>query len=390
MQPKQWLYNPHDEQRRVGWLELFYDLVFVATLIELGNLLSNDVSVQGFFQFVLLFIPVWWTWAGITFFTNRFLIDDLLHRLMILGQMLALASMAISIQGAFDNLGNQFVMAYVLARSMLVLLYVRSWLVIEEVRPLVSGYISGFSLGIVAWLVSLLFDGTLQYALWTVGVLIELGTPFTPHMEKWQMKYVPHLEHMVERYGIFSIIVLGESFLKIIDSQAGQVLSLEQVLTGALIFLIASSIWWLYFDDISSSEINAGSTPLYIWIYFHLPLAIGITAFGVAAKKVMEQLSDKPLQAEYRLLFVGVLIIYLIAVTVIDEVTSHAERSNQSRTIWRASGALLLAIAAFALAGATPIVVSGVVALIFILQVAQNVLSNQRHLAHSLPPTEHA
>lgn len=378
MSRHKWLYDPHEEHRTVGWLELFFDLVFVATLIELGNLLSNDVSLTGFFRFVMLFVPVWWAWAGNTFFANRFLVDDPLHRFFVFIQMLGLSGMAISIQGAFDDLGNQFVLGYILTRTMLLVQNFRMWMNIEEVRPLVSGYISGFGAGIIAWFLSLFVEGDIKYVLWAIGIVIELGTPFTPHLEKWQMTFAPHVEHMVERYGIFSIIVLGESFLKVIDSQAGSTLSAEFTIIGFLLFSVTCSIWWLYFDDITDSEINRGAQALYIWIYFHLPLAIGITAFGVAAKKVLEQPFDEPLKEEYRLLLIGVLIIYLIAVTVIDEVTTHEERSNQSRAVSRAISAVALGLLAFIFTDAQPALIAGIVAVIFFIQVAINVVIEGR------------
>ncbi|MCB0157354.1 MAG: low temperature requirement protein A, partial [Caldilineaceae bacterium] len=79
----------HGEVRKVTWLELFYDLVYVAVLIQLGNILSDDVSPVGLMRFVVLFVPVWWAWTGITFYMNRFVADDVVHRLLIYLQIVA-------------------------------------------------------------------------------------------------------------------------------------------------------------------------------------------------------------------------------------------------------------------------------------------------------------
>lgn len=65
--------------RSVGWLELFYDLVYVATLIQIGNFLSDNLSLLGFGQFLVLFVVVWWAWTGETFYQNRYYVDDLVH-----------------------------------------------------------------------------------------------------------------------------------------------------------------------------------------------------------------------------------------------------------------------------------------------------------------------
>ena len=66
--------------RHATWLELFFDLVFVVTVAELANNLSRDVSWNGVLEYVFLFIPVLWVWAGTTFYDDRFDPDDAVHR----------------------------------------------------------------------------------------------------------------------------------------------------------------------------------------------------------------------------------------------------------------------------------------------------------------------
>lgn len=383
-----WLYNLHDEERRVGWLELFYDLVFVATLIELGNLLSNDVSVNGFLQFAALFVPIWWMWTGITFYVNRFPIDDVLHRVLIFLQMFAMGIMAISIQGAFDNLTSQFVLAYVAARVILVLLYARAWLAVEETRQLCIGYIVGFGLGALIWASSLLFEGNAVYVVWGIGLLVELGTPLVPYMVKWQMAFRPHREHMAERYGIFTIIVLGESFLKVIDNEAGTAGDFSLLITALLAFAVTFGLWWLYFDDITDSEINEGVYKIVFWIYFHLPLAMGITAFGVSVKKLLEQPTGDPLADKYRLLMTTAVVLYLVAVAIIDEVTTHESKSNQSTGMWRALSAVVVVIVGIVGTSLQPVAFVGLLATVFVLQIALDVYVENNYQRRKAQVTE--
>ena len=49
------------DQGRVTWLELFFDLVYVAALIQLGDQLSSDVTWDGLGRFVGVFTVLWWT-----------------------------------------------------------------------------------------------------------------------------------------------------------------------------------------------------------------------------------------------------------------------------------------------------------------------------------------
>jgi low temperature requirement protein LtrA len=86
-----------EQDRRATWLELFFDLVFVVSIAELGNRLSGDVTLDGFLEFIALFVPVWWAWAGFTFYANRFDTDDLVYRLLVLTAMFGVAAMAANV-----------------------------------------------------------------------------------------------------------------------------------------------------------------------------------------------------------------------------------------------------------------------------------------------------
>lgn len=95
LQPPRLRISEDDEAqpRHATWLELFYDLVFVVAVSQLAHNLSKDVSLTGFLSFAALFVPVWWAWIGTTFYANRFDSDDVLRRLLMGLQMLAIASL---------------------------------------------------------------------------------------------------------------------------------------------------------------------------------------------------------------------------------------------------------------------------------------------------------
>ena len=64
-------------EKKVTWLELFFDLIFVAAFIQLGNFLSVSVTLGRFAAFAGVFVPLWVSWIGFTFYANRFTIDDI-------------------------------------------------------------------------------------------------------------------------------------------------------------------------------------------------------------------------------------------------------------------------------------------------------------------------
>ena len=80
-----------DQEYHASWIELFFDLVFVFVIAELSHHLEEHLSVTGFLEFAALFVPCWWAWVLFTFYADRFDTDDVVHRLLMLSGMLAIA-----------------------------------------------------------------------------------------------------------------------------------------------------------------------------------------------------------------------------------------------------------------------------------------------------------
>ena len=240
-----------NEERHATWLELFYDLVFVVTISQLSHYLLHDVSLSNFFGFLFLFIPVWWSWIGTTFFATRFYSDDLGHRLLLLLQMGGAGAMAVNISGAFNNNLSGFALSYAFMRLILVIEYVRVFRTIKSSKsanPLVKRYIIGFSIAAIIWLISAFVPFTeIRFALWTIGLTIDFATPISN--SKLTSKFAPHISHLPERMGLFTLIVLGESIVGIVNGLTEQIWDVYSVIEASLGLCVSFSLWWLYFDS---------------------------------------------------------------------------------------------------------------------------------------------
>jgi low temperature requirement protein LtrA len=126
------------EGRHASALELFFDLVFVVAVAELGETLSHNTSAVGYLQFAFLFVPVWWAWVGYTFYSDRFDTDDLVLRLAMFAAMLAVVWLAVEIPRVFEDPAGaaRFAAAYACVRLVLVGLYLRADYHEPRARPL--------------------------------------------------------------------------------------------------------------------------------------------------------------------------------------------------------------------------------------------------------------
>lgn len=308
--------------RTIGWLELFYDLVYVATLIQIGNFLSDNLTPLGFGQFMVLMFVVWWAWTGETLYQNRFVVDDLWHRILIFIQIFGIAVIGLSVSEAFGDLYVQFTLGYVLVRSVMILMYARAYSAHPESRSISVRFMIGFGGGIAIWLGAILLPAEYHWAAWLVAIAFEVAFFAPPIMLEELRKWGPDAHHLVERFGIFTIIVLGEAFVKVLDDAQGTVIGIEQVLFGLAGIGILYALWWLYFSDTAGNLYDESSNlkPL-AWSYGHLFLTASLVAFGVAAKKLFAETvkhPGDPLTEEYRLLHTVAITIFLLALALID------------------------------------------------------------------------
>jgi low temperature requirement protein LtrA len=387
------LHSPkHGHERKVGWLELFYDLVYVATLIQLGDALSHHVDVKGALTFAALFLPIWFTWTGYTFFSNRFVVDDFSHRALTFLQMAFIGGMAVTVGEVFEGDTKSFFLCYAGARAVLAILYARAWRQVPETGPFVGRFAIGFAVGTVLWAASAFVPLPWAFALWILAMGIDLSVPLSRRARELTSRFPPDVLHMSERYGLLTIIVLGESFVKVLSYVADKGVTPDRVTMAVLALAVTVSLWWIYFDDVAGSRIKRLRLAPFIWIYSHLPMTLAVTAVGVAIKKAAAMDPHVPGGDPYRWLLCGMLGLTLLSVGVIDAVTERrqSELSDRARVRVRLfSGAVILLLApagAYMDAWVFVAMVSSVCLLQVFLDLAMSPLAADPEAAHEEDP----
>jgi low temperature requirement protein LtrA len=285
-------------ERHATWLELFYDLVFVAAISQLATRLSGDYSPFGIGRFVVLFIPVWWAWVGHTFYLSRFDTEDLGHRLLTMAQMTAAASLAIHLPEALGATSTGFALSYAVVRFILVAEYARAGRHIPGVRPLTGRYIRGFGLAATIWVLSVLVPLPWRFWLWGAALVVDFAAPLTAgHLH---VRFPPHLSHLPERFGLFTIIVIGEAVASVVFGIGRTGLTFVSASAGLMGMVIAFALWWGYFEGARGAMTRRLQERTHVryyqqWLYAHLPLLLGITAVAVGIKHVISLRPAEPL-----------------------------------------------------------------------------------------------
>jgi low temperature requirement protein LtrA len=375
------------EHRDATWLELFFDLVFVVAVAQLSHELVADTTATGFLHFILLFIPVWWAWVGFAFYASRFEYEYAIDRVLWLTAMLASAAMAVNIHGGFGTHAAAFAVSYAVVRSMLVILYVLAGRRVPEARDVTRFLITGYTLGAVLWFVSAVVDEPLRWYLWGTAMAIEGLTPIAGNRVIGRVKV--HAWHLPERFGLFMIIVLGESVAGVVTGIADVDWHVDTAMVASFGFVAAASLWWSYFDFVQwsgrfgllSSE-RRGALARDIYSYGHFPVAVGLTLLGAGTELAIVQTNEGSLDQAARWILCGGVAMYLIAVSLIYTGMTRAWRA----ALWWPRVAVAAVAIALALLGEglEPVLLVGILAACLIV----HVVLETRTAEELAPPTD--
>lgn len=242
------------EHHRVATpLELLFDLCFVVAVGQaassLHHALAEGHAAHGVLSFAMVFFAVWWGWLNFSWFASAFDTDDVPYRLATLVQIAGGLTVAAGVTRAFDGDFRLMVIGYVLMRLALVFQWLRAARSDPGCRPAALRYATGIAVVQVLWVAYLWLPEGIRLAAFVVFALLEMAVPVwaeSRHGTTW------HPHHIAERYGLFTLIVLGEVILSATNAikegaaEPGHVGALISLAAAGLVLVFA--MWWLYFD----------------------------------------------------------------------------------------------------------------------------------------------
>lgn len=366
-------------------LELFFDLAFVFFVARCADLLAKDETWRGGLVFTAVLTAGWWAWASATLYANRFDTDDALFRLLTLLAMAGVVGMAAAVDAISGPTGRWFALAYALVRLALVAGYLRAWWHVAAARVTIRPYLLGHAAGAVLWLTSAVVPTPARYWLWAAGVLIDLVGPTIAARLR---DAVPlHMEHLPERFGLFIILVLGESVAGTISGVHDGGWKPATVTTAALAFVLAAGLWWLYFDLTGGAakrrllEEGDGGTRQGVhdfYVYIHLPIAVSLAAVAVGLEHAVLHGGDDHLSTGTRGVIAAGLGGYLLSTAIMEAVLGRRARPA---LLWPGAGVPLVVLVA--LLDFTPVATVGLLAALVVGGVVTGFLQHRAGLVRT-------
>ncbi|WP_433603997.1 low temperature requirement protein A [Dactylosporangium sp. CA-139114] len=332
-------------ERSASRLELFFDLAYLLVVAELASGLAEDLTWRGAAAFAGLFAVTWWSWVTVTLYANRFDTNDVVYRLAKLASAAAVVGMAASVGDAVT-----FAACYLATRLLLFGLYARAYRHVTDARDTIRLYLAGVGAGALLWAVSLPVDGPAREVLWTLGLLAEAAAPVLA--TRFGGGVPLHVEHLPERFGLFVMLVLGESIMSVATGVRDTHWTAGPIAVAAVAFVAVAAAWWNYFDlggAAGKRRLEAEGDEQDSWvpdayIYGHLPLTLGLALFAVGVEQyIVHPARDLPAGAVWALH--GGMALFLAGTAGVV-----AGTSGRWRAAWPWPGAAILAVAAAGLA----------------------------------------
>ncbi|MFF7850758.1 MULTISPECIES: low temperature requirement protein A [unclassified Streptomyces] len=277
-------------------LELFFDLCFVVAVAQAGAELVHAVAEghagTGVANYAMVFFAIWWAWMNFTWFASAYDNDDVLYRVVTLVQIAGVLILAAGVSRAFEE--HDFLVVY-LGYAVMRLALVFQWLRAARhaadpaERRMCRRYAGGVLLCQAGWLGLVLAPEPARAWVFVVMALAELSVPLYAERagtSAW------HAHHIAERYGLFTLIVLGETVAAATVAVKSGVVendALDELLpiaAGGLLLVFAA--WWVYFVVPAHDRLTS-SRQAFLWGYGHYLILMSAAAIGAGLEIAVEQ-----------------------------------------------------------------------------------------------------
>lgn len=246
-----------------------------------GEILSEahegHIGTEQFLHFVLVFLPLWWIWAGHTIYANRFDTDSRQHRLSTLMIMFLLIVISAQIADAARDADTYTlaVACYCGARLIIAGMYFASRRKHHDPGGIATTVGAVFTVGAAISLSSVLLPPPWSYLVFYAGILFDMVALVVLNR---RLQVVPaHTAHLVERVGLLTIIMLGESVISISAALGDIAWNRTNIIAAVSGFVLVSAIWWIYYDSfhlLEERQLTTGHSILYSHFFLLVGLAV--------------------------------------------------------------------------------------------------------------------
>ncbi len=313
--------NTHKSSRNASWLELFVDLVFVAGFSLLVHGLIETRDLFGLIITILYFLLIWSSWYSTTTYSDLFEQRGILHRSIMFANLVSSSFILIPYSSNYEEyLNNEslfigFTIALISSRIIMFLTWHNAYK--NSYNKFLKLYLKGkylsFLTSIFLAIIAIFLINITPLFLTFIVFLICINEIILPMLNK-DSKINPNnkkffnTEHLVERFGLFTMLIIGESILSIINNIQNTKFNIMDIVILFLFFLFIFLTWFLYYEIIMNKGIKNPNN----WILMHIILHFSFLLIAVGINLNLHDMSHG-----FNNFLLYSLIVYFIALTLL-------------------------------------------------------------------------
>jgi low temperature requirement protein LtrA len=292
--------------------------------------LAEHVSVRGVAEFAVVFALIWIAWINGSLYLELHGREDGRTRSIVFVQMGILVLLAVFTAEAADGSGRGFAVVYATYQVLQTGLWYTVWRQDRRDHPefqvQTGAYVVGIGVSAAVILASALLPASPRLVVWAgLGVAWIVGIVLAARNSRAGLGLAP-TDSLVERFGLFTIIVLGEVVIGVVDGLSGAERDAMTIVTGMLALSMGFGFWWIYFDLVGGRLPRADRGALANWVMSHLPIALAITAAGAGMVSLIGHAHDGGAPAGTSWLLAGAVATGLLALVLTEQALADAER----------------------------------------------------------------
>lgn len=317
-------FDPHFEERRISWLELFYDLVYVIAISRITHHLTMHINWAGFMEYGCLFALIFWGWLNGSLYHDIHGNAGLRTRLMTLWQVMIIAALAVTIDQSSTVLTSSTTIVFMIMQVFVTYLWWSVGFYDKDHRRYNLPYTILFLIALALMGISLFISSSWLKIIVPLILICNYAPPFIAHrLLRRSSLNLSLSSSMAERLGLFTIIVFGEVVLGVVNGISRvDKLNLTAWIHFGLALSIIFSLWWMFFTLTSNRVAKEGFVNATLLELLCLPTLMALGMIAASSSYMLNPDEPNPL---FHTLFSIALAIFLGGISLIMRLLEYPD-----------------------------------------------------------------
>lgn len=260
-------------ERKISWLELFYDLVYVIAISRITHYMAAHPGMNSIINYIYLFAIVFWGWSNGSMYHDLHGSPGIRTRFMTLWQMIIVAALCVALGSPVDSFIFRTTICFILLQIYITYLWWSVGIYDKSHRKLGIAYIICYLIGFFLLILSFFIPEPYKGMMFWLVLFFDYLPPFVTNRRLVHRQSEFNLSpSMVERMGLLTIIVFGENILGVINGiDSYKNLTAYIWVCFGLGILIVFALWWIYFALVADRECKHGYMRGQLFVFLYIP-----------------------------------------------------------------------------------------------------------------------